>query len=159
MAESAVSPQSSGPNVDTLFHLLLALAVIIATARLMGVCFMWIGQPPVIGEVVGGIMLGPSLLGRVAPGLYAELLPPALAPILGVYAQLGVILYMFLVGLELDLSTIRKSGHATIAISHASIIVPFLSGTRARPGALSRSWARRPFPLPCSRSFSACRCR
>jgi Kef-type K+ transport system membrane component KefB len=129
LAGSSLSPQASGPTTDTLFHLLLALAVIIATARLMGVFFMWVGQPPVIGEVVGGIMLGPSLLGRLAPGLFAELLPPELGPILGVYAQLGVILYMFLVGLELDLSTIKKSGHATIAISHASIIVPFLSGT------------------------------
>ena len=58
-----------------------------------------------IGEVIGGIMLGPSLLGRVAPDVYAQLLPPSVAPILGVYAQLGVILYMFLVGLELDLSS------------------------------------------------------
>jgi Kef-type K+ transport system membrane component KefB len=107
----------------------LALVVIIATARLIGVAFMWIGQPPVIGEVIGGIMLGPSLLGRISPDVYAGLLPPVLAPILGVYAQLGVILYMFLVGLELDLSTIRKHGHATVAISHASIVVPFLSGT------------------------------
>ena len=126
---AAVSAQASGPGADTLFHLLLALVVIIATARVIGVAFMWIGQPPVIGEVIGGIMLGPSLLGRVAPDVYAGLLPPALAPILGVYAQLGVILYMFLVGLELDLSTIRKHGHATVAISHASIVVPFLSGT------------------------------
>jgi Kef-type K+ transport system membrane component KefB len=125
----AVAAQAAGPNINALFHLLLALVVIMATARLVGVCFMQIGQPPVIGEVIGGIMLGPSLLGRVAPDLYTQLLPASLAPILGLYAQLGVIIYMFLVGLELDLSTIKRSGHATIAISHASIIVPFLSGT------------------------------
>jgi Kef-type K+ transport system membrane component KefB len=129
LAGASLGPPVAGSSIDTLFHLLLALAVIIATARLIGVCFTWLGQPPVIGEVVGGIMLGPSLLGRIAPGAYAGLLPPQLVPVLGTYAQLGVILYMFLVGLELDLSTIRKSGRATVAISHASITVPFLSGT------------------------------
>jgi Kef-type K+ transport system membrane component KefB len=115
-------------TIDTVFHALLALATIVVTARAVGALFALIGQPAVIGEVVGGIMLGPSLLGRFAPGVYAELLPAGVAPFLAVHAQLGVILYMFLVGLELDLGIIRKSGHITLAISHASIIVPFLLG-------------------------------
>src|SRR5262249_58596868 len=85
--------------------------------------------PAVIGEVVGGIMLGPSLLGRISPTLYAQILPPAVVPFLNVHAQLGVILYLFLVGLELDLGVIRKAGHAKLAISHASIILPFLLGS------------------------------
>jgi len=118
-----------GPAINTVSHLLLALAVIIITARAMGVLFSWFDQPAVIGEVVGGIMLGPSVLGRLAPGVLAGLLPPAVAPFLGIHAQLGIMLYMFLVGLELDLGVLRKSGHATIAISHASIIVPFLLGS------------------------------
>lgn len=59
-AGSVLSSQSAASHADTLFHLLLALVVIIATARLIGVCFIWVGQPPVIGEVIGGIMLGPS---------------------------------------------------------------------------------------------------
>lgn len=115
-------------TINTVFHALLALAVIVVTAWAVGELFSYIGQPAVIGEVVGGTMLGPSLLGRIAPDVYAQLLPVEVAPFLAVYAQLGVILYMFLVGLELDLSIIRKSGHLTLAISHASIIVPFLLG-------------------------------
>jgi Kef-type K+ transport system membrane component KefB len=120
---------SSGPAINTLFHALMSLAVIVVTARGMGGLFGLIGQPAVVGEVVGGIMLGPSLLGRISPALYAQVLPPSVTPFLNVYAQLGVILYLFLVGLELDLNAIRKAGHATLAISHASIIVPFLLGS------------------------------
>jgi Kef-type K+ transport system membrane component KefB len=94
----------------------------------MGLVFRFIRQPPVIGEVIGGVLLGPSLLGKISPELQAYLLPPSTAPFLGVIAHLGIILYMFLIGLELDLRLIKKSGHATLAISHASIVVPFISG-------------------------------
>jgi hypothetical protein len=100
---------SSGPAINTLFHALMSLAVIVVTARGMGGLFGLIGQPAVVGEVVGGIMLGPSLLGRISPALYAQVLPPSVTPFLNVYAQLGVILYLFLVGLELDLNAIRKA--------------------------------------------------
>ena len=121
--------QAAGRSINsTLFQALLALAVIIGTARAMGWLFGLIGQPSVIGELVGGIMLGPSLLGQIAPVLHEQLLPAGVTSFLGVYSQLGVILYLFLVGLELDLSVLRKSSHATLAISHASIIVPFLLG-------------------------------
>ncbi len=124
-----VMPAAAAQSTNTILHLLLALGVIIVTARVMGALFAKLYQPPVIGEVIGGIMLGPSLLGRVSPDALAQLLPPAIVPFLGLHAQLGVILYMFLVGLELDTRVIRKSGHVTIAISHASIIVPFLLGS------------------------------
>src|SRR5207253_2792759 len=90
--------------------------------------FRYLGQPPVIGEVVGGILLGPSLLGQVWPEAAAFILPPSVAPDLAVIAQLGVILYMFLVGLQLNLGVLRERVHATLAISHASIIVPFVLG-------------------------------
>ena len=119
----------AGHSINTLFHALLALSVIIVTARVVGALFGLIGQPTVIGEVFGGIMLGPSLLGHVAPELYALLLPAGVAGFLAIYAQLGVILYLFLVGLELDLGVMRKSGHVALAISHASIVMPFLLGT------------------------------
>jgi len=119
---------AAGQNIDTLFHALLALAVIVITARVVGAAFSLIGQPPVIGEVLGGILLGPSMLGYFTPKLFMLLLPPTIAPFLGIYAQLGVIVYLFLVGLELDLGVMRRIGHATLAISHASIIVPFLCG-------------------------------
>ncbi len=117
-----------GP-IDTLLHVLLSLMVVIITARGVGAIFKVFHQPPVIGEVIGGILLGPSFLGRIAPDVYQFILPTTTAPFLGVIAQLGVILYMFLVGLELDLKILKRSGHATLAISHASIVVPFIFGS------------------------------
>jgi Kef-type K+ transport system membrane component KefB len=78
--------------------------------------------------VVAGILLGPSFLGRLSPETATFLLPPAAAPFLSVIAQLGVILYMFLVGLELNTELLRTRARSTVAISHASIVVPFLSG-------------------------------
>ena len=111
-----------------LLHVLLALVVVIVASRALGAVFRYFHQPPVIGEVIAGILLGPSLLGRVAPGVYAYVLPPTVAPYLQVIAQVGVILFMFLVGLELDTGLLRKKTHATVAISHASILAPFLLG-------------------------------
>lgn len=113
---------------DVLLHVLLALIVVIVSGQLLGRLFAILQQPPVIGEVVAGIMLGPSLLGTIAPEAYAYILPQAIAPYLGIFAQLGVVLYMFIVGLELDASVLREKGHATIAISHASIVAPFVLG-------------------------------
>lgn len=112
----------------TLYHVLLALLVIVLVSRGMGVLFRRIGQPPVVGEVIAGIALGPSLLGAVAPSVSQYILPPPIAPHLGVLAQLGVVLFMFLVGLELNTGLLRDKPHAAIAISHASIVAPFLLG-------------------------------
>jgi Kef-type K+ transport system membrane component KefB len=116
-------------KVDALMHIFLALAVIIVTARALGTVFAYMSQPPVIGEVIAGLLLGPSLLGRLAPQVSSYILPAPVAPFLGVLAQVGVVLYMFLVGAELDLSRLRKLAHSTVAISHASIIAPFLLGS------------------------------
>jgi Kef-type K+ transport system membrane component KefB len=116
-------------RMDALMHLLLALAVIIITARGLAALCVKLNQPPVIGEVIAGLMLGPSLLGRIAPSAAAYVLPPSGAPFLGVLAQVGVVLYMFLVGVELDLSRIRGRVHSTVVISHASIVTPFLLGS------------------------------
>ena len=112
-----------------LVSVLLALAVIMVTARVVGAMFAKLNQPAVIGEVIGGILLGPSLLGRLAPDAQAFLLPAAAAPMLSVIAQIGVILYMFLVGLELDLGTVRGAVSRTLAISLASIVMPFAIGS------------------------------
>src|SRR5688572_23866030 len=97
-------------QINHLLHVLLALSVVIVTARAVGAIFKLLGQPAVIGEVIGGILLGPSFLGRYAPGTYAYLLPPSAAPFLSIIAQLGVIFYMFVVGLHLDLKILKKSG-------------------------------------------------
>ena len=115
-------------NAGELLHVLLALVVVMATARGLGSIFRNAHQPPVVGEIIAGILLGPSLLGRLAPNLSAYLFPHTVGPFLNIIAQVGVILYMFLVGLELDPALLRKRGHATVAISHASIIAPFLLG-------------------------------
>jgi Kef-type K+ transport system membrane component KefB len=127
-----------GPAADALLHVLLALVVILVAARLVGFVFRRLGQPPVIGEVIAGILLGPSLLGRLAPEAFAFLLPPSVAPLLRVIAEVGVILYMFLVGLELDPAHVRRSPHTALAISHASIVVPFLMGSALALGLYPR---------------------
>jgi Kef-type K+ transport system membrane component KefB len=119
---------ASRANEGDLLHVLLALVVVIATARTMGWVFRSAKQPPVVGEILAGIVLGPSLLGRLAPGAEGYLFPSTVGPFLNIIAHVGVILYMFLVGLELDPSLLRKRGHTTVAISHASIIAPFLLG-------------------------------
>ncbi len=117
----------TAPN--TLLHVLVALAAVVLVGRLLGRLFARVGQPPVIGEVIAGILLGPSLLGRVAPDIAAYVLPPSVAPFLGVIAQLGVMLYMFIVGLQLNAGLLRSRAHATVAISHASIVAPFVLGS------------------------------
>jgi Kef-type K+ transport system membrane component KefB len=122
-------PAAAAVAPDALLHVLLALAVVVVLGRLLGRLFARVGQPPVIGEVIAGILLGPSLLGRVAPGVAGYVLPGSVAPSLGVIAQLGVTLYMFLVGLQLDAGLLRRRAHATVAISHASIVAPFVLGS------------------------------
>jgi Kef-type K+ transport system membrane component KefB len=121
----------TGPGAGTesvVLHLLIALTVVVVVGRLLGRLFRSVGQPPVIGEVVGGVLLGPSLLGIIAPDVYNFLLPPSIVSPLGIFAQLGVVLYMFLVGLDLNSDLLRGQLHATVAISHASILLPFVLG-------------------------------
>ena len=119
---------SGAAHSDVLLHVLLALLLIVVVARILGALFRRIEQPAVVGEVVAGIALGPSLLGRVAPDLSTYLFPPTTTPLLGVVAQVGVIIFMFLVGMELDTSLLRDKAHAAVAISHASIVAPFILG-------------------------------
>ena len=113
---------------NQLLHMLMALATVVVVARLFGYLFRLIHQPPVIGEVVGGIVLGPSILGRLAPEAANYVLPATTAPFLALLAQLGIIFYMFLIGLELDMKMIKKSGMPALIISNFSIVVPFLLG-------------------------------
>jgi Kef-type K+ transport system membrane component KefB len=128
-AAPATGPALHGATPDVLARLLLALLVVILAARLLGALFRRIHQPPVIGEVVAGILLGPSLLGAVAPEVSAFVFPADVLPLLGLLAQMGVILFMFLVGLDLDATTLRQRTHAVVAISHASIAAPFVLGS------------------------------
>jgi Kef-type K+ transport system membrane component KefB len=118
--------ESKGQAPDLLPRVLFALAAVIVAGQLIGRLFAIVGQPPVIGEVLAGILLGPSLLG---PRISAFVLPPEIAPYLQVIAQLGVILYMFLVGLDLNAGLIKGRAHSLVATSHASILLPFLLGS------------------------------
>src|SRR5690349_7932763 len=128
LVHAQVDGAAAAAASDTLWHLLIALAVVVIAGRILGALFVHIHQPPVIGEVIAGILLGPSLLGQISPEAYAYILPGTVAPFLGVVAQLGVILYMFLVGLELNPEHLRGQVHATVATSHASIVAPFVLG-------------------------------
>ena len=109
--------------------LLLQLIVIIVGARLFGKLFLRIGQPQVMGEIVAGIVLGPSVLGLLSPITMAFLFPTPSMGTLRLLSQIGVALFMFVVGMELDVQHLRKKAHAAIMVSHASIIVPFFLGT------------------------------
>ena len=106
----------------------VALAVIGVVARLMGRLAVRLGQPAVVGEIVAGIMLGPSLLGALPGDLDTLLFPPDVRPYLNVLAQLGLVLFMFLVGLEVDLGFIRGREKVAFGVSVSSILLPFALG-------------------------------
>ena len=108
--------------------LLAQIAGILVAARLVGRAVALIGQPRVVGEMLAGIMLGPSLLGWAAPGLSHALFPPGSLGFLSALSQIGLVFFMFLVGLELDLTLLRGQGKAAVVTSHASIIAPFFLG-------------------------------
>ncbi len=108
--------------------LLLQIIVIIIAARLFGALFRRIGQPPVMGEMIAGIALGPSVLGLLSPQAMAFLFPSSSMTTLSLLSQIGVVLFMFVVGMELDVQHLREKASAAIMVSHASIIVPFLLG-------------------------------
>ena len=123
--KAAAAANLSPGHPNALFRLLLALTAVLLLGALLGRACRWIGQPPVIGEVIAGILLGPSLIGVQWSSM---ILPPAIAPQLSVVAQLGVILYMFIIGLELNGGLLRQRAHAVITISQASIVLPFVLG-------------------------------
>jgi len=115
-------------HINPLLLLILQIALILGLSRLMGLIFAYLRQPQVMGEMIAGIMLGPSLLGWAFPAASRAIFPAETIPYLNTLSQIGVIFFLFLVGLELDPKLIRNRGHAAVVISHASIIAPFLLG-------------------------------
>ncbi len=114
------------PNLPIL---IVQIAVILVVARVVGFLFKKIQQPQVMGEMVAGILLGPSLLGWAAPDVFNALFPQYSLGFLNSISQIGLLLFMFLVGLELDPKILRGRGHTALVTSHVSIIAPFLLGT------------------------------
>ncbi|MBD2772454.1 cation:proton antiporter [Iningainema tapete] len=115
--------------MHTVVLVLIEVLIVIGLSRLVGLGFRWIKQPLVIGEIVAGIMLGPSLFGLVAPNLASTLFPPETIPFLNVLSQIGLIFFMFLIGLELNPKYLSGNLEIAILTSHVSILVPFSLGT------------------------------
>ncbi|MFB2923489.1 cation:proton antiporter [Aerosakkonema sp. BLCC-F2] len=112
-------------TMHAVIQVLIEVLIVIGLSRLMGLGFRWLKQPLVIGEIVAGIMLGPSLLGLVAPDLAASLFPVETEPYLFVLSQVGLIFFMFLIGLELDPKYLKGNLDIAILTSNVSILVPF----------------------------------
>lgn len=133
---AAVPSTAAQPGVDVALHVLAALAAILALGAVLSRVFRAFGQPGVLGEVVAGIALGPSLLGAVWPEASQWLIPDAsvdpqgqVIAALKAISQLGIVLSMFLVGLDLNLQRASRRAAAAVAIAQVSIVVPFLLGS------------------------------
>jgi Kef-type K+ transport system membrane component KefB len=113
---------------DPLAILLAQIITIIIVARFFGWIFRKIGQPSVIGEIIAGIFLGPSLLGMYFPEFSLALFPIQSLGNLQFLSQIGLILFMFVVGMELDLKVLKNKANEAVVISHASIVIPFALG-------------------------------
>lgn len=122
--------------MDSLIHnfehplaiLLAQIVTIILAARFFGWLCGKIGQPTVIGEIIAGIVLGPSLIGLYFPEFFNNLFPVESLGNLQFLSQIGLILFMFVIGMELDISVLKNKAHDSVVISHASIIIPFALG-------------------------------
>src|SRR3954470_4264547 len=114
-----------GSDLLTLF---MQIGLILAVSRVIGWAFSRLHQPQVMGEMVAGILLGPSLLKWLAPGIWAMVFPAQSINHLSVLSQVGVVFFLFLVGLELDPTLLRSRGRAAVTISAATIVAPFILG-------------------------------
>ncbi len=116
------------PGQQLLLQFVLQLIVILIVCRLVGRVMTMIGQPRVIGEMIAGILLGPSLLGLISPAAQAALFPQDSLRLLSFVSQVGVVLYMFVVGTHLHTGFIRNDIRGAAMISLAGIIAPFVLG-------------------------------
>jgi Kef-type K+ transport system membrane component KefB len=126
LAASAAS--LDGGPMPPLGLLLGQLLVVLVATRVCGLVLRPLGQPHVVGEMLAGILLGPSFLGLLAPALAAALFPPTSLAVLSALSQVGMVLYMFLIGMELDSGALRAGRRTAVLTSHVSIVVPFALG-------------------------------
>ena len=114
--------------MNMLGHLFLQIAVILIACKICSFAMRRIGQPATIGEMIAGVLLGPSLLGLLAPGVSAWLFPPVSKPVLHEIAQVGLTLYMFTVGLEFRTDLLSQRARSAFAVSFAGMAAPFAIG-------------------------------
>lgn len=135
---SVATPEAAEPAADVIkaiphqavLILLLQLAVLLLTARLLGELMRKLNQPAVVGELAAGVLLGPSVFGALAPALQSAVFPRSQhqSDLLGVVSWLGVLFLLVVTGLETDLGLIKRRGKAALMISAGGIIVPFATG-------------------------------
>jgi Kef-type K+ transport system membrane component KefB len=116
---------------EPLPRLFLQLIVIILAARLAGALAVKVHQPAVIGEMIAGILLGPSLLGWLSPDAFHFVFPTSSLGSLRLFSQIGVCLFMFVVGMELDVTELKKQAKTAVLVSQVSILFPYLLGVIA----------------------------
>lgn len=116
---------------NPLTRLFVQLILIVLAARCCGALAGKLGQPPVVGEMIAGILLGPSLLGWLWPNLFHFIFAPSSLGVLRLLAEIGVCLFMFVVGMELDVTLLRKQARTAVLVSQASILFPYLLGVFA----------------------------
>jgi Kef-type K+ transport system membrane component KefB len=115
-------------NFDLSIRFFFQLAFILAVCRIVGLIAKRIGQPQVVGEMIAGVVMGPSLFGLLFPELQAHIFPKASLTITYAVAQIGLVLYMFLIGVEFDLDLIRSRLRSAASVSLAGIVTPFALG-------------------------------
>ncbi len=128
---ASAKPAKKRSNEDTVGRLMLAIAAVILAARLTGAGLGRVGQPRVMGEVLAGILLGPSLLGKAWPQAKDYLFPGDIIPLISGAASIGLAFYLFLVGMELDIGKVRRQIARAAFISNASVAVPMALGLLA----------------------------
>jgi Kef-type K+ transport system membrane component KefB len=121
-----------------LTHILIALAVVVAAAKVGGYLFRFLGQPTVVGEVLSGIALGPSVFGSLAPALSDQLFSSSIKPFLALVAELGLVLYMLLVGSEIKVIPLGRTNRLLAGVSAGSLLLPFGLGLLVGTGMAGR---------------------
>ncbi|MEW6303468.1 MAG: cation:proton antiporter [Verrucomicrobiota bacterium] len=115
-------------NVELAVQFFFQIAVILAFCQIVGLVARYAGQPQVVAEMIGGVLLGPSLLGLFWPELSAKLFPPESMKVLFPVSQLGLAAYMFVVGMEFRMDIVRRRFHSAVAVSVAGMVTPFILG-------------------------------
>ena len=126
--EAYMSPTTGAHTESILLVVIIQLIVIVAAARIFGSIFRWMGQPLVCGEIAAGLILGPSFFGGMFPRVFHWVFDPSVGQIFAIMSQIGLILLMFLIGLEFDFGHLNNNSRTAMSISMAGIVLPFTLG-------------------------------